>query len=63
MRPTIAQIVRRELRRRKWTMYELDKRAGLSIGETRRFLKEGRNLTVPKIESILDALRLVVRRS
>jgi transcriptional regulator with XRE-family HTH domain len=62
MRPSICDLVRRELKRRKWSMAELDRRAGLSIGETRRLLKDGRQLTLSKIEAILDALELVIRK-
>ena len=62
MRPTLVEIVKRELRRRKWSMAELDRRAGFSIGETRRFLSEERDLSSKKVESILDALKLTIRK-
>jgi lambda repressor-like predicted transcriptional regulator len=62
MRPSIVEIIRGELKRREWSMSELDRQAGFSIGESRRFLAGERQLTTPKIEAILDALQLVVRR-
>ncbi len=63
MRPTLIEIVRKELERRKWSMSELDRRAGLSIGESRRFLSGERDLTSRKIEALLDALGLAIRRA
>jgi hypothetical protein len=44
-------------------MSELDRQAGLSIGESRRYLSGERDLTSRKIEAILDALDLVVRKA
>ncbi len=61
MRPTLVEIIRKELERRDWSMSELDRQAGLSIGESRRFLAGERHLTSLKIEAIFDALHLVVR--
>jgi len=63
MRPTLIEIVRKELERREWSMSELDRQAGLSIGESRRFLSGERDLTSRKVEAIFDALGLVVRKA
>jgi hypothetical protein len=62
MRQSIVELIRKELERRDWSMSELDRQAGLSIGESRRFLAGERQLTSPKIEAIFDALHLVVTR-
>jgi len=44
-------------------MSELDRQAGLSIGESQRFLSGERDLSWSKVEAILDALHLVVRKA
>lgn len=62
MRPSLIEIIGKELDRRGWSMAELDRQAGFSIGETSRFLKGTRKLTSTKIEAIFDAIKLTVRR-
>lgn len=63
MRPTLIQIIRKELERRQWSMSELDRQAGFSVGETRRFLSGERQFSSGKIEAVLDALGLVIKKA
>jgi transcriptional regulator with XRE-family HTH domain len=63
MRPSLVEIIDRERKRRKWSMAELDRQAGFSVGESRRFLSGTRQPSSNKVEAILDALRLRIKRS
>ncbi len=63
MKPSLIEIIDRERKRRKWSMAELDRQAGLSVGEARRFLSGERQFSSAKIEAIFDALRLKIKRS
>ena len=56
----LVQLVLDRMAELEWTMSELDRRAGLSIGESRRFLTRERAMTHPKVECILAALELTV---
>jgi hypothetical protein len=62
MKTDLIAIVAREVKRRKWSMSELDRRAGVSVGESRRFLAGERTITHPKVEKYLDALGLKIVR-
>ena len=58
-----VKIICRELKRQKWSKAELDRRAGLSIGESRRFLAGERDLASRKVEAMFNALGLVIRKA
>jgi DNA-binding phage protein len=62
MRPPLTKIIKDELARREWSMAELDRQAGFSIGETYRFLSGERDISWSKVEAILDVLGLRICR-
>jgi lambda repressor-like predicted transcriptional regulator len=62
MRPTLIEIVEKELKRRGWSMAEMDRQAGFSVGETSRFLAGKRDFHWSKVEKLLDALGLKISK-
>ena len=62
-KPDFVNLVQRRIKKLNWSMARLDREAGLSIGESRRFLSRERTVTHPKLEKILFAVGLTVRQA
>ena len=63
MKPiNFREIVEKERVRRDWSFSELDRQAGLWVGDSRKFIVDEKNITCAKLEKLLMALEMKVVR-